>query len=246
MSGEPLAFLLDVEGTTTPIDFVTRVLFPHARARMAEYLARHFEEAETSDDVRGLRAEHARDTALGRTPPPWTSTPAAAARYALWLMDEDRKVTALKALQGRIWEEGFLGDELEGVVYEDVPRAFARWRRAGRTIAIFSSGSVLAQKLLFGHSNAGDLTPFLAAYFDTTTGPKGEALSYTRIAAALGQEPRLVLFVSDVAAELDAARAAGFDTALCVRQGAGPIAPGHRTVRSFDDLKGQAPSPTNL
>jgi enolase-phosphatase E1 len=161
-------------------------------------------------------------------------------------MDEDRKVTALKALQGRIWEEGFLGGQLEGVVYEDVPRAFARWHRAGRTIAIFSSGSVLAQKLLFGHSNAGDLTPFLAAYFDTTTGPKGEAPSYARIAAALRHEPRFVLFVSDVAAELDAARAAGLETALCLRQGAGPVAPAHRTIRSFDELVGQAPSPTNL
>lgn len=246
MSGEPLAFLLDVEGTTTPIDFVTRVLFPHARERMAAYLARHFEESETTDDVRGLHEEHGRDTALGRNPPPWTSTPSAAARYALWLMDEDRKVTALKALQGRIWEEGFLGGQLEGVVYEDVPRAFARWHQAGRTIAIFSSGSVLAQKLLFGHSDAGDLTPFLSAYFDTTTGPKGEARSYTQIAATLRQEPRFVLFVSDVAAELDAARAAGLETALCVRQGPGPIASDHRTIRSFDDLKGQAPSPTNL
>lgn len=246
MRSGPRAYLLDIEGTTTPLDFVTRVLFPHARARITEYLVRHFGESETSDDVRGLRAEHARDTALGRTPPPWAETPEAAARYAWWLMDQDRKATALKALQGRIWEEGFLSGQLEGKVYDDVPRAFARWHRAGIPIAIFSSGSFLAQKLLFGHSNAGDLTPFLAAFFDTTTGPKGEAESYRRIAAALGQDPRSIRFVSDVSAELDAARAAGLETALCVRNGAGPIGPAHRMVRSFDELVDQAPSPTNL
>jgi enolase-phosphatase E1 len=242
----PTAFLLDIEGTTTPLDFVARVLFPHARARVGEYLARHFEDAETSHDVRGLAAEHARDTAAGRTPPSWADTPAAAADYARWLMDEDRKLTALKALQGRIWEEGFRAGQLQGVVYEDVPRALALWQRAGCTVAIFSSGSVLAQKLLFTHSNAGDLTPFLAAYFDTTTGPKREALSYLEIASALTKPPREVCFVSDVAAELDAARGAGLETALCERDGAGPGDSPHRVIRSFDDLALQAPSPTNL
>jgi len=246
VSVEPKAFLLDIEGTTTPLDFVARVLFPHARARVGEYLARHFGEAETSHDVRGLAAEHLRDTAAGRTPPPWAHTPTAVAVYACWLMDEDRKLTALKALQGRIWEEGYGTGQLQGVVYEDVPRALARWQRAGFPVAIFSSGSVLAQKLLFAHSNSGDLTPFLAAYFDTTTGPKREAASYCAIATALHQTLREVLFVSDVAAELDAARAAGLETALCVREGSGPGHSSHRVIRSFDDLFAQAPSPTNL
>jgi enolase-phosphatase E1 len=173
-------------------------------------------------------------------------TPEAVAAYARWLMEEDRKVTGLKAIQGRIWEEGFQAGQLEGIVYEDVPRALERWRGEGRAVAIFSSGSVLAQRLLFGHSSAGDLRRFLAAHFDTTTGPKREAESYGRIAAALGQDPHAILFVSDVAAELDAAKGAGLGTALCVRDGPLPAEGRHRAIRTFDDLRDQAPSPTNL
>jgi enolase-phosphatase E1 len=246
VSAKPTAFLLDIEGTTTPLDFVTTVLFPYAKERVASYLVRSFEEPDTRDDVRGLRAEHARDAEAGRNPPAWADTPEAVAAYLRWLMDEDRKVTALKALQGRIWEEGFRAGQLEGVVYQDVPRAFERWLADGRRIAIFSSGSVLAQQLLFGHSNAGDLRRFLGGYFDTTTGPKREAESYGRIAAALGQDPRAMLFVSDVAAELDAALEGGLTTALCVRDGPLPATGRHRVIRSFDDLADQAPSPTNL
>jgi enolase-phosphatase E1 len=246
VSAKVNALLLDIEGTTTPLDFVTRVLFPYAREHVVSYLARSFEDGGTRDDVRGLRVEAARDAALGRKPPPWAEAPEAVGRYACWLMDEDRKVTALKALQGRIWEEGFRAGHLQGVVYEDVPRAFERWHAAGRTIAIFSSGSILAQKLLFAHSSAGDLSHFLAAHFDTTTGPKGEVESYRRIAAVLGHDAHSILFVSDVAVELDAARDAGLATALCVRDGPLPSAGAHRAIRTFDDLFDQAPSPTNL
>ena len=236
MSAGPTAVLLDIEGTTTPLDFVTRLLFPWAHEHVAEYLARNWADAETGRDMAALRAEHQRDAAAGLEPPPWDDTAQAVAAYARWLMDRDRKVTALKSLQGRIWEEGFRVGGLEGQVYEDVPRAFDRWREAGRLIAIFSSGSVLAQRLLFGHSNAGDLVPFLAACFDTTTGPKREARSYRRIAGVLGLDPRSILFVSDTAAELDAALEAGLATALCLREEGMLAAPGHRVVRTFDDL----------
>jgi enolase-phosphatase E1 len=236
VSADPRAVLLDIEGTTTPLHFVTRVLFPWAHERLGEYLARNWAAAETGRDIAALRAEHQRDAAAGLEPPAWEDTAEAATAYARWLMGQDRKVTPLKQVQGRIWEEGFRSGGLEGQVYEDVPRAFARWREAGRRIAIFSSGSVLAQRLLFGHSNAGDLTPFLGAYFDTTTGPKREALSYRRIAGALGEDASSVLFVSDVAAELDAALEAGLATALCVREQGAPAAPGHPIVRTFDDL----------
>lgn len=246
MSAKPTAFLLDIEGTTTPLEFVARVLFPHARERVAEYLGRHFAEEGTSLDIRGLRAEHERDAGAGLGPPPWAETPEAVAGYARWLMDKDRKVTALKALQGRIWEQGFRAGQLQGVVYDDVPRAFERWHAAGQTIAIFSSGSVLAQRLLFGNTGVGDLTRFLAAHFDTTTGPKGEAESYRRIALALGQDAHRILFVSDVAAELDAARGAGLATALCVRDGPLPSAGVHRAIRSFDELQDEALATTNL
>jgi enolase-phosphatase E1 len=236
VTGPPSALVLDVEGTTTPVAFVYQVLFPYAHARMGEYLARNYADAGVQDEVRGLGRDHAADLAAGRRPPEWKEAPDAAAAYARWLMDQDRKATALKSLQGRIWEEGFRAGDLVGQVYDDVPRALARWSAAGRAIAIFSSGSVLAQKLLFGHTTAGDLTPYLLAYFDTTTGAKREAESYRRIAAALGVLPEGILFVSDVAEELDAARTAGFDTALSVREGPAPPAPAHRVLRSFDEL----------
>jgi enolase-phosphatase E1 len=151
-------------------------------------------------------------------------------------MDRDRKLTALKSLQGKIWAEGYAAGRLRGQVYDDVPRALARWTAASRRVAIFSSGSVLAQRLLFGHSDHGDLTAYLSAYFDTTTGPKADQESYRRIAAALGEPERAGLFVSDVVAELDAARAAGLATALAVRVPPGPATAGHRTLTSFDAI----------
>ena len=233
MNASPRLVLLDIEGTTTPIDFVFRVLFPYARVRLDAFLARHKAQPDVIADVAGLRAEHERDRAAGRNPPPWTD---GAAPYARWLMDQDRKLTALKALQGRIWEGGFASGELRGQVYPDVPAALRRWTAGGRKVAIFSSGSVLAQKLLFANSDQGDLTPMLSGYFDTTTGAKADARSYRKIAQALGEPPEAGLFVSDVVAELDAARDAGFATALSVRTPPGPAANGHRAVSSFDGL----------
>lgn len=239
-SGEsPRAILLDIEGTTTPVDFVTRVLFPYARERVKDFLARRA--SEVRDDLALLLSEHEADERAGQSPPRWRqATPAesldSAVAYVHWLMDRDRKSTALKALQGRIWEEGYQAGHLRGQVYPDVPRAFARWRAHGRDLAIFSSGSVLAQKLLFSRSEAGDLTPFLRAYFDTTTGAKGDPESYRKIAARLGQPPEAVLFLSDVTAELDAARAAGTATALCVRAENPSASSHHPVVRTFDEV----------
>ncbi len=188
-------------------------------------------------DLAGLREEWARDAAGGEDPPAWDGSTAAAAAYARWLMDHDRKTTALKSLQGKVWAEGYAAGRLRGQVYDDVPPALARWTAAGRRVAIFSSGSVLAQELLFRHSDHGDLTPFLSGYFDTTTGPKGEAESYRRIAAAVGVLPGASLFVSDVVGELDAARKAGFATALAVRTPPAPTGQGHPEVASFDALR---------
>src|SRR5262249_3534706 len=125
------------------------------------------------------------------------------ARYLEWLMAQDRKSTALKSVQGKIWNEGYSRGELEGQVYPDVRPAFERWRAQGRDVAIFSSGSVLAQRLLFSRSNAGDLTGFIRGYFDTTSGPKREAASYRRIAARLEAATDEVLFISDTEAELE-------------------------------------------
>jgi enolase-phosphatase E1 len=187
-------------------------------------------------DLGRLQEENAADVVRGDRPPPWGGgSVGEVVSYVHWLMDRDRKSTGLKALQGRIWEDGYRRGELRGEVYDDVPAALDRWRESGRRVAIFSSGSVLAQQLLFRHSTVGDLTRFLDAHFDTTTGPKREADSYMRMAHRLGVPPGAVLFVSDVAEELDAARAAGMDTALCAR-GALPAAAVHRVIRSFDDL----------
>ncbi|HEX2714099.1 MAG TPA: acireductone synthase, partial [Candidatus Acidoferrales bacterium] len=143
----------------------------------------------------------------------------------------------LKSLQGKIWEAGYRSGELRGRVYPDVAPALARWRAQQRRIAIFSSGSVLAQRLLFSHSTVGDQTPYIGFYFDITTGPKQEQQSYLRIAAALGLPPADILFLSDAAAELDAACRAGMHTALCVRSGpAAPASASHPSVKTFDEV----------
>jgi enolase-phosphatase E1 len=154
------------------------------------------------------------------------------------LMDEDSKATALKELQGRIWEDGYRSGELLGAVFDDVPPALARWRTQGIGVGIFSSGSVLAQKLLFQHSTAGDLTTFLRWHFDTALGAKTDPESYRRIALTIGEPPSTVLFISDVVRELDAARAAGMQTALCMRPGNAtpPDDHGHSTILSFEEL----------
>jgi enolase-phosphatase E1 len=154
-------------------------------------------------------------------------------------MDRDRKSTGLKSLQGKIWEEGYRAGDLRSEVYPDVPPALEHWRRQGIDIAIFSSGSVQAQRSLFTNTAAGDLTRFIRAYFDTTTGPKTAPQSYARIAAALERLPSEVFFLSDIGAELDAARTAGMRTALCVRTpGATPATGGHPVVRALDQVPG--------
>jgi enolase-phosphatase E1 len=216
------AILLDIEGTTTPIDFVFKTLFPFASAHCEDFLRRHFRESEIATLIAQLREASERDAAQGA--PSWAGsasepTLASAATYVRWLTAKDSKITALKTLQGKIWQEGFQRGDLKGEVYPDVAPAFARWKAQGRRIAIFSSGSVLAQKLLFAHSTAGNLSAFLEAYFDTTIGPKRDAASYEKIAAALQLQTETVLFISDVETELDAARAAGMRTALSLRPG---------------------------
>jgi enolase-phosphatase E1 len=224
--------LLDIEGTTTAVSFVYDVLFPFARPRLREFLGGTAGAA----DRRALADEHARER---EGAPPWPDhapkNVEAAAAYAAWLMDRDRKSTALKALQGRIWASGYASGALRSHLYPDVRPALERWRAEGRRIAIFSSGSVQAQRLLFAHTAHGDLTPLIDGFFDTTTGPKRDAESYGRIASALSVSAAAVLFVSDVREELDAARAAGMRTALCVREGA-LSADGHPAVRTFDEL----------
>ena len=236
------AILLDIEGTTTPIDFVLRTLFPFARQRLGKFLLEHGNEPGIREDIDALRVQHRSDSAQKQNPPPWSDDSrdaelASATDYGVWLIDRDSKCSALKSLQGKIWQEGYRAGDLRGEVYPDVPFALARWSRQGKILGIFSSGSVLAQKLLFGSTAAGDLTAFIHAHFDTTTGPKNAPGSYLQIAEALAVAPPNILFISDVAKELDAARDAGLQTALCVRTGsAGQAELGHSVVHSFEEI----------
>jgi enolase-phosphatase E1 len=236
------AILLDIEGTTTPIDFVFRTLFPYARERLQQFLLERGNDPGVREDIDALRAQHRTDTAVNLNPPRWVDDSpdaelASAAAYGAWLIDRDSKCSALKSLQGKIWQEGYREGELHGEVYPEVPEALGRWSREGKIISIFSSGSVLAQKLLFSSTPYGDLSSHLHAHFDTTSGPKNDLRSYLKIAANLALQPPNILFISDVAKELDAAREAGMQTALCVRQGsAEPVASTHRVIHSFKEL----------
>ncbi|HEY0378757.1 MAG TPA: acireductone synthase [Pyrinomonadaceae bacterium] len=236
------ALLLDVEGTTTPVEFVYETLFPFARQHVREFLEQHLDSEEVRADAEALKNENLSDAEKGSGPPRWLedspdSLVESAVSYAHWLMDRDRKSTALKSLQGKIWEGGYRSGRLRGEVYADVRPAFERWKRLGKEIYIFSSGSVLAQKLIFAHTSEGDLTPYLDGYFDTTTGAKASAASYVSISEKIGAHAAEVLFVSDVTAELDGARAAGMTTALCVRPGSRePEQSAHPIVRTFDEI----------
>jgi enolase-phosphatase E1 len=228
------AVLLDIEGTTTPITFVHDVLFPYARARLREYLDAHRGSPGVAEILRRFADEHAQDVTNGEAPPPVGSS---AVAYAEWLMDRDRKSPALKQLQGLIWEAGYRAGDLHGVVFPDVAPAIRRWREAGIAVAIYSSGSELAQRLLFGSTESGDLVPLLNGFFDTAVGPKMNADSYRTIASALGVAPTSVMFVSDVTRELDAARQAGMHTVLSRRPGnVPPASSGYDAIDSFDSL----------
>jgi enolase-phosphatase E1 len=235
--------LLDIEGTTTPIDFVYKTLFPFARARVRDYLSRNWDAPEVRADLAQLRAERSADLSQGLNPPAIEGESSSeliesAVAYIHWLMDRDRKSTPLKSIQGRIWQEGYRAGELFSGVFDDVPPAFARWGRQNKLICIYSSGSALAQKLLFAHTAAGDLTGHIYRYFDTTIGHKIEAGSYQRIAEELRLAPAEIVFISDVIAELDAARAAGMKTILATRPGNRPVEPPvyHPSVDNFASL----------
>ena len=227
--------LLDIEGTTTPVAFVYDVLFPFAWRRMAAYLAQHWNEADVLDIRARFSLEHAKED-----PSPGfnVATPAGAAVYAAWLMERDRKSPGLKYLQGLIWNEGYREGALKGDVFPDVPFAIERWHRAGVVVAIYSSGSMLAQRLLFASTQAGDLTDKISGFFDTNVGPKTDPASYARIAAALDAYPPDITFVSDAPAELAAAAEAGCVAVMCIREGNPDtnVPAGLRSIRSFDEL----------
>jgi len=221
----PRAILTDIEGTTSSIGFVHEVLFPYAKAALPGFVRAERQDPEVAallDQVRAAIDE------------PGADIERVTQALLAWI-DEDRKVTPLKALQGLIWERGYRARHFTGHVFDDAVRKLRRWHEAGIPIYVYSSGSVHAQQLLFGHSDAGDLTPLFDGYFDTRIGHKREQQSYTAIAEDIGLSPGDILFLSDVAAELDAAAAAGMRTIQLVRDDA--IEQGrHRTVHDFDEI----------
>lgn len=202
----PAALLLDIEGTTTPISFVYQVLFPYARQHLEEFLKTNWELPEVQSEAKALGASNLQ----------------AAVNLALQAMDEDRKLGPLKALQGRIWEDGYRRGLLRGQLFPEVANTLKAWREAGISINIYSSGSVLAQQLLFGFSEAGDLQPWIDGYFDTAIGAKSDPQSYATIARSLKLSPRDGVFATDIVSEAEAAHQAGWRTVILRRPGNHP------------------------
>lgn len=221
------AVVTDIEGTTTRIAFVTDKLFPYARERMGSFLLEHQQSPEVAEQIAAVRQ------AIGQ---PEASLSEVTEQLVAWI-DADQKVTPLKTLQGLIWRDGYLDGSLQGHLYPDVAPALRAWHAADIRLAVYSSGSVAAQQLLFGYSVDGDLTPLFSDYFDTRIGHKRDAASYQHIVSTMALSAEQILFLSDITAELDAAAEAGLLTLgldrLCICDGFGA----HPFVHHFDQIE---------
>lgn len=225
------AILTDIEGTTSSISFVKDVLFPYARRALPAFVRDHGSEPEVRRWLDVVATEHGSicsDDVIVETLQGW--------------IDQDRKHTALKALQGLIWEAGYRDADFTAHIYPDAAPALRAWHASGYPLYVYSSGSVPAQKLFFGHSDAGDLTALFSGWYDTEVGGKRDAGGYRTIAGHIGVAPGEILFLSDVVEELDAAREAGLQTCLVDRREdypqprLGENANGHPRVESFADI----------
>jgi len=210
------AVLLDIEGTTTSISFVFDVLFPYAATRIPDFLAQHGHRAEVVQACGAI----ARDALPAETHLVGHDLVLTVVRRQ---MAGDIKAGGLKTLQGLVWQHGYESGDIKAHVFADVPVALKQWHGRGRVAAIYSSGSRLAQQLLFRHSLAGDLTPFLAGFYDTGVGPKREAASYLAIAQQWGRPPESITFCTDIPAEAAAAEAAGCRAIVLMRPGNPPL-----------------------
>ncbi len=226
------AILTDIEGTTSSLSFVKDMLFPYAAERLPDFVRAHRDDpqvAQLLEDARAVVDGAGDEDVLIAAMLDWIAT--------------DRKITPLKALQGLIWEEGYARGDFRGHIYEDAARRLRDWHRAGLRLYVYSSGSVHAQKLLFGHTDSGDLTPVFSGFFDTRIGGKREPESYRAIASEIGLSPAEIRFLSDIREELDAAHDAGMATTALRREGVtGPFGD-HPVVDDFDgisDLCGDA------
>jgi len=220
------AIVTDIEGTTSALSFVKEILFPYAREHIAAFVKEHADEPPVAEQIQAISQEAGDPLELD-----------VACELLLQWIDEDRKVTALKTLQGMVWESGYRNGDFTGHVYEDAERNLRLWKEKGIRLYVYSSGSVDAQRLLFGYSDFGDLTPLFSGYFDTHVGHKQETSSYEIIASEIGERAGDILFLSDVAEELDAARAAGMQTRWLMR--AAPeldSTAAHPQVRDFDGI----------
>ncbi len=230
--------LLDIEGTTSSVSYVFEVMYPFAKEKLPEFLEKNWD----SERVQAGCNQLAKDVGAGGIDA-WGDDPVVrrtrVVEEANKLIDNDVKATGLKELQGLIWAEGYEAGELKSHLYPDVVPALRKWKEEGLEISIFSSGSIKAQKVFFKHTECGDLSDCLSGHYDTTTGPKKEAQSYNLISSDFGVEPSRVVFLSDVVAELDAARDAGMKTILVKRPGNKPVNDpnGHAAIESFDQLK---------
>ncbi len=232
--------LLDIEGTTSSISFVYDVMFPFARRELENYLRENWNSPQLNEacEMIARDAGHESFAAWRGGAADDEQMRALVRDEVIRLMDGDVKATGLKQLQGFIWRSGFESGEMKAHVYDDVPRALRVWNEAGLDVRIYSSGSIAAQKLFFGHTIAGSLLERFRGHYDTTTGPKKEAASYAAIASDFGLPPNDILFLSDVTAELDAARCAGLQTVLCVRPGNAEAPPqhGHAEITDFGQV----------
>lgn len=221
------AIVTDIEGTTSSISFVKDVLFSYARRRLPAFVETHGD----TPEIQHWLHEAAKEAGIIEA-----SRQEIIELLLRWI-DQDRKSTALKALQGMIWQEGYEAGDYRAHIYPEVPARLRAWRALGLKLYVYSSGSVPAQKLFFRYSEAGDLGPLFAGHFDTETGPKREARSYALIAEAIGEQPAHLLFLSDIVEELDAARAAGLQTAWLVRPPAAlPRESSHPAYADFDAI----------
>lgn len=220
------AIVTDIEGTTTSLSFVHDVLFPYAKQRMAAFVRDHAQDPAVASHLNEVRREAGEALDIEGI----------IARLLEWI-EQDKKITPLKALQGMIWENGYRQGDFTGHVYADAVERLKQWHARGIRLYIFSSGSVEAQKLLFGFSDAGDLTPLFSGYFDTRIGNKREPAAYAAITRELGLPTGDILFLSDIEAELDAARAGGMQTIWLVRGAEPDPDAAHTQVKDFTGIR---------
>ncbi|MBI3187173.1 MAG: acireductone synthase [Gammaproteobacteria bacterium] len=220
------AIVTDIEGTTSSISFVHDVLFPYAREHIRQFVCRSVQDGAATPHINDVRMQTGRmDMSLDEV----------ADQLIQWI-DEDKKITPLKALQGMIWEQGYKNADFKGHVYADAVACLKAWKQQGIQLYVYSSGSIYAQKLLFGYSDFGDMTPLFTGYIDTTTGAKGDAKKKKKIATAINLPAQDILFLSDIEKELDAARTAGMKTVWLVRKGKVAATATHPQVNSFNDI----------